>query len=73
MINEKLRHELQAAGMPPPQAKVVAAYMPDGSQFATKQEIKSLRWLMLAGFVALLVLPNGWLFPVVQSWLVQVP
>ncbi len=43
MINRTAYHELQEAGMDAPQAEVVAAHLPDWSQFATKQDLTDLR------------------------------
>ena len=43
MINRAACHELQDAGMDIPQAAVVAAHLPDWSQFATRQDLAELR------------------------------
>jgi len=42
MINKTVYQDLQAAGMAEAQAQVVAAHIPDWSQFATKQDLR--RW-----------------------------
>ena len=42
MMNKVAYQELQAAGMEDGQAQVVAAHIPDWSQFATKQDMSQL-------------------------------
>ena len=59
MINKAVLDSLREAGMDSPQAEVVAAHIPDWSQFATKQELKFHRWIMLGGFAAVLLLPDN--------------
>ena len=72
MLHKTLLDDLREAGMESPQAEVVAAHIPDWSQFATrqelvttrqelKQEMRHLRWVMLAGFGVVLVLPDNWI------------
>ena len=53
MINRAAYHELQEAGMDAPQAEVVAAHLPDWSQFATRQDLTELRAEMNAKFADL--------------------
>ena len=43
MINRTACRELQAAGMDAPRAEVVAAHLPDWSQFATRRDLAELR------------------------------
>ncbi len=43
MINKRVLDDLRIAGMSSPQAEVVAAHIPDWSQFATKENLEDLR------------------------------
>ena len=43
MINRTAYRDLQDAGMDASQAEAVAAHLPDWSQFATKQDLATLR------------------------------
>lgn len=43
MINRAAYEALEAAEMPQAQARVVATYLPDWSQFATKTDLETLR------------------------------
>ena len=42
MINRAAYEDLKEAGMEDPQAVVIAAHIPDWSQFATRQDLSSL-------------------------------
>ena len=48
ILNLDIYEALQIAGMKDPQAKILAAAIPDWSQFATKQELESrlIRWMI---------------------------
>ncbi len=43
MINKRVLDDLRTAGMASPQAEVVAAHIPDWSQFVTKADLEDLR------------------------------
>ena len=43
MINRTAYRDLQDAGMDASQAEAIAAHLPDWSQFATKQDLATLR------------------------------
>ena len=69
MLNKAVLHDLRDAGMASPQAEVVALHIPDWRQFVTKQdlkevkqelkqEIKTLRWFMVAGLILLSALSD---------------
>ena len=69
MLNKAVLNDLRDAGMASPQAEVVALHIPDWKQFATgqeikevkqelKQEIKTLRWFMVAGLILLSALSD---------------
>ncbi len=69
MLNKAVLHDLRDAGMESPQAEVIAAHIPDWRQFVTKedlkdvkqelkQEIKTLRWFMVAGLILLSALSD---------------
>ena len=47
--------------MDSPQAEVVVAHVPDWSQFAAKQAVKTLRWMVLGGFASVPLLPDNWI------------
>ena len=68
--NQAVLDDLREAGMDSPQAEVVAAHIPDWSQFATKQEVKTLRWMVLGGFAAVLLLPDNWIVLALE-WLAK--
>lgn len=70
MLNKAVLDDLREAGMDSPQAEVVAAHIPDWSQFATKQEVKTLRWMVLGGFAAVLLLPDNWIVLALE-WLAE--
>ena len=65
MLNKAVLHDLRDAGMESPQAEVIAAHIPDWRQFVTKedlkdvkQELKHLRWFMVAGLILMCVLSD---------------
>ena len=70
MLNKAVLDDLREAGMDSPQAEVVAAHIPDWSQLATKQEVKTLRWMVLGGFATVLLLPDNWIVLALE-WLAK--
>lgn len=71
MVNKTAREAMEKAGMGHEEADAIAAFIPDWSQFATKQDLEKLRHDIMASMTWRMILVVGipFLFLVLERYL----